>query len=207
MRDRDPLAHAAAEVRADSAAGAARVRGCRPAPAAPRPARRAARRPRSRCARMASVKLPPDREGGIKRGQRVLEDHRHDRGRAAAPSRVRGWRTGRGPRRGPCRSAMRAPRGSRRMIASAVMLLPDPDSPTRPTACHRARWQKSTPRTTGTSRSAARSRSCRPSRTQVHAPSAALRKFTSSPVGTVISMEARCCDAGRARRAGRRPEG
>ena len=77
--------------------------------------------------------LVADPHGRVQRGERVLEDHRHRRRDSCAALR----RAQAGHVRPPTTTlppVIRAGTGSRSIAARSVRLLPDPDSPTRPTA-------------------------------------------------------------------------
>ena len=134
--DHRPLAHAAGELVRVLPGPPLRAR--RPAPRAagrrPAPTPSGGRSPGAAAATSAS--WPADALGRVERGHRVLEHHRQ-RG-AEQPALRRGAGSAQVVPRNSSRSASTRPGSSiSRAIASAVRLLPEPDSPTTPTASPR----------------------------------------------------------------------
>ena len=132
-RDHDALALAAGELVRIAVERLARARQCRRGRAARSARPRASRRVTRDGAAARLGDLLADGEDRIERGHRLLEDHADavaaDRAQASRVERQRDPR----PRTGCGRPSI-CPGGSgkRRMIDSAVTVLPQPDSPTRP---------------------------------------------------------------------------
>jgi hypothetical protein len=130
-RDHDALAHAAGELVRDSRARAGRAPGCRPPRGEPSRGPRPSRRPSGVVQAHGLRDLAPDGEHGIERGHRLLEHHREPG--AAEPAHL-GLRQRQhvAPIEQHLPAGDAAGRRTSRISESAVMLLPQPDSPTSP---------------------------------------------------------------------------
>ena len=121
------------EARAGRRACAARGRGCWTARSISRASARASRPDRLRWTRRQGRDLLADGEQRVQLAARVGHDHRRDHGHACSRTASRRQaRAGCGPRTTPRPPAIRPGGGGRVMIERASVVLPAPDSPTRP---------------------------------------------------------------------------
>ena len=81
------------------------------------------------CRSSTSAIWPPTGQHGIEAGGRLLEDHRHRAAADVAHLALRSPPAYRAPRSAHCRRQCRPPSGRSRMIESAVIDFPQPDSP------------------------------------------------------------------------------
>ena len=136
--DGDALAHAAGELVRIGASGARRGSGCRPCRAHRARGARASACETCACALHRLDHLRVDAQHRIERHHRVLEDHRdavaaQRRACRARDSFARSW-----PWYRIAPPTMRPGGSTRPRIEKPVTVLPEPDSPTRPSTCPRA---------------------------------------------------------------------